>query len=141
MKPSKRRDNLIEHAEKARISRDLVTLRNDTPLPQPIDQLHARAYDKAALARWLKTQGFRSIATRLGLDSEAPAPATKAVEAAPRLAQGTLALPEAERPAIARPPRASGRTRRSRARLHCALSWPKARPAASSPSTPRPTDW
>jgi DNA polymerase-1 len=101
MKPSKRRDNLIEHAEKARISRDLVTLRSDTPLPQPIDQLHARAYDKAALAAWLKTQGFRSIATRLGLDNEAAAPATKTVETAPRLAQGTLALPEAERPAIA----------------------------------------
>ncbi|MGP0002588.1 MAG: DNA polymerase I [Acetobacteraceae bacterium] len=105
MKPSKRRDNLIEHAEKARISRDLVTLRSDTPLPQPVEQLHARPYDKAALAAWLKTQGFRSISTRLGLDSEAPAPATKTVEAAPRLAQGTLALgalalPEAERPAI-----------------------------------------
>ena len=92
MKPSKRRDNLIEHAEKARISRDLVTLRSDTPLPQPVEQLHARPYDKAALAAWLKTQGFRSISTRLGLDSEAPAPATKTVEAAPRLAQGTLAL-------------------------------------------------
>ena len=74
MKPSKRRDNLIEHAEKARISRDLVTLRSDTPLPQPVEQLHARPYDKAALAAWLKTQGFRSISTRLGLDSEAPAP-------------------------------------------------------------------
>ena len=106
------------------------------------DRSTARArLRQAALARWLKTQGFRSIATRLGLDSEAPAPATKAVEAAPRLAQGTLALPEAERPAIAEATSASGGTRRSRARLHCALSWPKARPAASSPSTPRPTDW
>ena len=28
MKPSKRRDNLIEHADKARISRELVTLRD-----------------------------------------------------------------------------------------------------------------
>ena len=88
MKASKRRDNLIEHAEKARISRELVTLRIDTPLPLPIDQMHARAYDKVALARWLKTQGFRSIATRLGLDSEAPAPATKAVEAAPAARPG-----------------------------------------------------
>ena len=101
MKPSKRRDNLIEHADKARISRELVTLRSDTPLPQPVEQLHARPYDKAALAAWLKTQGFRSIATRLGLDGEAPAPATKTVEAAPRRAQAALPLPEAERPAIA----------------------------------------
>ena len=50
MKPSKRRDNLIEHAEKARLSRELVTLRTDTPMPVPVDQLHARPYDKAALA-------------------------------------------------------------------------------------------
>ncbi len=100
MKPSKRRDNLIEHAEKARISRELVTLRSDTPLPQPIELLRARPYDKAGLAAWLRTQGFRSIATRLGLDGEAPVPATKAVEAAPRRAQAALPLPEAERPAI-----------------------------------------
>ena len=75
MKASKRRDNLIEHADKARLSRELVTLRTDTPMPLPVDQLHAREYDKAKLAAWLKTQGFRSIATRLGLDSEAATPA------------------------------------------------------------------
>ena len=102
MKPSKRRDNLIEYADKARISRELVTLRTDTPMPTPIDQLHARPFDKATLGAWLKTQGFRSIATRLGLDGETvAAPATTSVEAAPRRAQAALPLPEAERPAIA----------------------------------------
>ncbi len=34
MKPSKRRDVLIEHADKARLSRELVTLRQDAPLPR-----------------------------------------------------------------------------------------------------------
>jgi DNA polymerase-1 len=92
MKASKRRDNLIEHAEKARLSRELVTLRTDTPMPLPVDQLHARPYDRTALATWLKTQGFRSIATRLGLEAEAPAPATKAVEATPHPAQAALPL-------------------------------------------------
>jgi DNA polymerase I len=102
MKPSKRRDNLIEYADKARISRELVTLRCDTPMPTPVDRLLARPYDKAALAAWLKTQGFRSIATRLGLDGEVVgAPASKTVETAPRRAQRALPLPEAERPAIA----------------------------------------
>ena len=44
MKPSKRRDTLIEHAEKARISRELVTLRTDAPLPLPLEELRrARA--------------------------------------------------------------------------------------------------
>jgi DNA polymerase-1 len=106
MKPSKRRDALIEHADKARISRQLVTLRSDTPLPVPVNQLHARPYDKAALAAWLKLQGFRSIATRLGLEppparapgETAPAPAAATVETAPRRAQHALPLPEAERP-------------------------------------------
>src|SRR5580704_10629829 len=37
MKPSKRRDLLIEHADKARISRVLVTLRDDAPLPLPLE--------------------------------------------------------------------------------------------------------
>jgi DNA polymerase I len=98
MKPSKRRDALIEHADKARISRDLVTLRTDTPMPQPVDQLQARPYDKATLAAWLKTQGFRSIATRLGLEA---APAGATVEAAPRRAQAALPLLEAEQPVVA----------------------------------------
>ena len=101
MKPSKRRDNLIEHADKARISRNLVTLRTDTPMPLPIDQMHARPFDKATLGTWLKAQGFRSIATRLGLDGEGGGPASTMVEAAPRRAQAALPLPEAERPAIA----------------------------------------
>jgi len=96
MKPSKRRDNLIEHADKARLSRELVTLRTDTPMPLPVDQLQAREYDKAALAAWLKTQGFRSIATRLGLEV---APATMTVEAAPRRAQAALPLAEPPKPA------------------------------------------
>ncbi len=103
MKASKRRDNLIEHAGKARVSRELVTLRVDTPMPVAVDQLHARPLDNAKLAAWLKTQGFRSIATRLGLDGEAPAPAVAGttVEAAPRRSQAALPLPEAERPVLA----------------------------------------
>jgi DNA polymerase I len=101
MKPSKRRDSLIEHADKARLSRELVTLRTDTPMPLPIDQLHARPFDKTALAAWLKAQGFRSIATRLGLDGEAAAPAATTVEAAPRRAQAALPLVDAPKPAEA----------------------------------------
>jgi DNA polymerase I len=90
MKPSKRRDTLIEHAEKARISRTLVTLRTDTPMPLPVDQLHARPFDKTQLGAWLKAQGFRSIATRLGLDEAVPA--TASVETAPPRAQRALPL-------------------------------------------------
>jgi DNA polymerase-1 len=72
MKPSKRRDMLIEHADKARISRQLVLLRDDTPIPVPIDQLGLRDPDRPTLVAWLTTQGFRSTIARLGLDAPAP---------------------------------------------------------------------
>ena len=69
MKPSKRRDLLIEHADKARISRDLVRLRLDTPLPLPVEQLGQRNADSTVLAAWLNLQGFRSVAARLGVNA------------------------------------------------------------------------
>ncbi len=80
MKPSKRRDLLIEHAEKARISRILVTLRDDAPLPLPIEALVMRDSDPAKLIAFLLAQGFRSTIGRLGLDKHVPA---SAVPAAP----------------------------------------------------------
>ena len=85
MKPSKRRDMLIEHAEKARISRKLVTLCKDVPLPVPLDDLRAKEPDRTALATWLQIQGFKSALNRLGLEGvvrmsaptlPVPAPAT-----------------------------------------------------------------
>jgi DNA polymerase-1 len=84
MKPSKRRDNLIAHAEAARLSRQLVTLRDDMPLPVPLDELAARTPDRARLAAWLLAQGFRSTLARLGLE-DAPA--------APAAAEGTAPSP------------------------------------------------
>ena len=77
MKPSKRRDALIAHAEAARLSRTLVLLRDDAPLPLPLEDLAAREPDAERLADFLHAQGFRSILTRLGLDGAASAaPAT-----------------------------------------------------------------
>ena len=88
MKPSKRRDLLIEHAEAARMSRQLVTLRDDAPLPLPLDALVVRDSDPAKLVDFLHAQGFRSTVTRLGLDKVVPTPASAA---APRgAAQGSL---------------------------------------------------
>ena len=98
MKASKQRDTLIECADRARISRELVQLRADAPLPQPIDTLVACEPDKPRLAAWLRVQGFRSIAARLGLE-ETPA-AARAVESTARPTQVALPLPFAERPAV-----------------------------------------
>jgi DNA polymerase-1 len=72
MKPSKRRDMLIEHADKARISRELVILRADAPMPLPLDALIVKEPDAAHLVTWLGAQGFRSTISRLGLGGTAP---------------------------------------------------------------------
>ena len=75
MKAGKRRDLLAEHTDKIRISRKLVELCRDCPLPQPLDALIARQPDNPVLTRWLISMGFRSTATRLGLFADA-APAS-----------------------------------------------------------------
>ncbi|MCB8877582.1 DNA polymerase I [Acidisoma silvae] len=69
MKASKRRDALVEHAEAARISRKLVELSASVPLPQPVAELGARDWEAEKLLPFLMEQGFRSIATRLGMEA------------------------------------------------------------------------
>jgi DNA polymerase-1 len=83
MKPSKRRELLITHAEQARLSRQLVILRDDVPLPEPLAALGVQEPDRAALSTWLHGMGFRSTATRLGLDGPAPAAPAADAPAAP----------------------------------------------------------
>ncbi len=83
MKPSKRRDMLIEHAEAARISKQLVILRDDAPLPCPLEELVLRHWDNATLTAFLDAQNFRSIKHRLALidapqDSEPHGPVSHA---------------------------------------------------------------
>ena len=65
IKQPKRRQNLIEHAEMARVSRDLVTLRRDAPLPMPLEALARRQPEPGALRAFFQENGFRSIAARL----------------------------------------------------------------------------
>ncbi len=72
MKPGKRRDMLMQHAEQARMSRRLVTLRDDAPLPLPLDALAVRAPDPATLAGFLGRYGFRSLISRLNLVAPQP---------------------------------------------------------------------
>ena len=59
MKPSKRRDMLIEHADKARISKQLVTLRADAPLPEPLELFALRRWDDAVLTAFLDQNTFQ----------------------------------------------------------------------------------
>lgn len=66
VKQPKRRENLINFAEQARISRQLVHLRDDVDLPLCIEQLQTPKRDKDRLMAFLAEQGFKSLIASLG---------------------------------------------------------------------------
>lgn len=74
MKKGKLRDNLIEHAENARLSKVLVTLKCDSPLPQPLDELELQGIPDAPLRAFLEHHGFRTLLSRLEQVADAPQP-------------------------------------------------------------------
>ena len=90
IKQPKRRDTLIEFADQIRLSRELVRLDCDTPLPSPIDELAVDDPDPAVLSEFLERMEFRTLARRVG-DGKAgaangvqPAADTPAPEVRPR---------------------------------------------------------
>jgi DNA polymerase-1 len=72
----KLRQNLIEHGDAARLSRELVTLVCDAPLPEPLDSLEMKGIPKEPLREFLEDQGFRSLLARLNGTSQVQAPST-----------------------------------------------------------------
>jgi DNA polymerase-1 len=66
IKQPKRREALIGNAEKARISRRLVLLDEDAPLPCPIEDMVARPPGDGKLEHFLRAMGFRSLLARMG---------------------------------------------------------------------------
>jgi DNA polymerase-1 len=92
IKQPKRRQALEENAEKARISRKLVELDRNSPLPCPMEELATRSPDAGKLSAFLKAQGFRSVQHRLGLDADGSLPVSR--PAGPTPAPAALALPE-----------------------------------------------
>jgi len=90
MKPSKRRDMLLQHADAARISRTLVELCCDVPLPLTLEDLRAKPPHRETLVAWLLAQGFRSTVAKLGLDGPAAkhaAPQTPRPDTSPTAAE------------------------------------------------------
>src|SRR5512138_394203 len=79
IKQPKRREALIENAEKARISLKLVTLKDDVPAPADPDSFDKRKPDPNVLLPWLEQQGFKSLLARYtGELGEATAPVAPA---------------------------------------------------------------
>ncbi|MEC4672034.1 MAG: DNA polymerase I [Nitrospirota bacterium] len=65
IKQTKRRESLIQYADKARLSRELVRLREDVPLEIPLDTLARKDPDPQILLKFLHDQGFKSIVAKV----------------------------------------------------------------------------
>lgn len=77
MKPGKLRDNLIEHADMARLSRVLVALKEDCALPLPLEAFELGAIPPEPLAAFLGEHGFTSLLKRLDAGRGSPERATQ----------------------------------------------------------------
>ena len=64
IKQPKRRENLINHADLARLSRDLVRLRDDAPINETVADFEVKGPEPEVLIAFLEEQGFKSMIAR-----------------------------------------------------------------------------
>lgn len=68
IKQNKRRENLIEFADLARISKKLVTLKDDVPVTAALEDFGWQAPEPSIILDWLKDQGFRTLAAKVATE-------------------------------------------------------------------------
>ena len=146
IKQPKRKQSLIDHADMARLSRTLVTLRDDVPMPEPLEALGVRDPDPAVLLPFLEDMGFRTLTRRVteqfgaaaGGSGAASAPMTPSPVRGPEaFSSGGLTFRMAPIEDEALPFNLDGyETIVTAQRLSEWIA--EARAPASSPSTPRP---
>ena len=78
IKQPKRRQSLIEQADAARISKQLVTLRDDVPVTVPLSDFAVREANPEILLAFLRDQAFRTLAAEVESRTGIAAPAAKA---------------------------------------------------------------
>src|SRR5215210_4921418 len=61
----KLKQSLIDHADNARLSRELVRLVCDSPLPEPLEALELKGIPTEPLKEFLQDQGFKTLLGRL----------------------------------------------------------------------------
>ena len=61
IKQTKRRESVMEFADQARISRELVTLKDDIELPIPIEDIQIQSIEPKKLISFLKAMEFRTL--------------------------------------------------------------------------------
>jgi DNA polymerase-1 len=83
IKQPKRRENLIEHAEMARISRQLVSLDRDVPVEFELGHMQLEDPAPDALLAFLDAQNFRSLKVKAihhyGIETSEESPADEAI--------------------------------------------------------------
>jgi DNA polymerase-1 len=70
----KLKQSLIDHADAARLSRELVRLVCDANLPEPLNGLRLKGIPPEPLRDFLADMGFKSLLTRLETGGSVPAP-------------------------------------------------------------------
>ncbi len=95
IKQPKRRESLEQNAELIRISKKLVTLRDDVPTPAEPENFIKRKPDPDVLLPWLQHQGFKSLVAKYAKELGASG---VAVESMPSIAPAPQ-LPQATQPA------------------------------------------
>ncbi|MBP6819303.1 MAG: DNA polymerase I [Ferrovibrio sp.] len=78
IKQPKRRESLLSNAEKARISRQLVLLKDDVPVKETLDDFAIRPLDWPTLDAFLASMEFRTLRGRLEARVKGLVPASKA---------------------------------------------------------------
>jgi DNA polymerase-1 len=99
IKQAKRRERLMEFALQARLSRELVKLKDDVPVTVPVEQLGLREPDAGALLGFLREMEFTALTKRIadGLGREPPPPVERPAP------QKAATLPEPGVAELARP--------------------------------------
>ena len=98
IKQPKRREALLANIDKAKLSRDLVQLKFDVELPQPVDAFALKVPDPQALTAFLEKQGFRSVVARLKTTGVLAADGAAAPAPEPAAAPSPAARPAPSKP-------------------------------------------
>jgi DNA polymerase-1 len=83
IKQKKRRENLIEFADLARVSRELVRLKQDVPVKESLDDVVIRDRDFDKLFAFLGEQSFKTLATKIASRNDVEAPEIAGVDGVP----------------------------------------------------------
>ncbi|GAA4009721.1 DNA polymerase I [Sphingomonas swuensis] len=77
IKKPKLRQNLLEHADNARLSRELVRLVCEMTLPEPLDALELKNIPEAPLREFLEDQGWKTLLNRMVGQGARPSEGTR----------------------------------------------------------------